>query len=417
MRRAQEVRRGRQVLGALLVGAVAMVACTGENDAPVATAPSTTTNPPRPHVDDGVLRIGALIPLNDPIGTKLATSFENAVADLNAAGGVLGSNVVALVEDEGSSSNSAAQATAKLVAAGADAIVGPTSSNTAIGALDEAIASGVVTCSATATALSLDDFPDQGLFFRSIPSDSLQAVAIALEAKSRGASSVAIIHVDDAYGRPYADAVAAALRSPSIQVTTIAVPFGDDDLAGDLGEFAAVGADTGIVLGDGADIARFLEAIGMRDDIQLSRVIVNDAARSPSARQTIAGLDAGFRNRIVGVTPQIMLSESDSSDDNAPFAPQIVDCVNLIALAAAQGRSDSPSVIASNMTSVSSGGKPCQTFAACIELLDAEEAIDYDGPKRITELARGGDPSRAFFNRFGFGDDGSDVYQSATAVG
>ena len=38
---------------------------------------------------------------------------------------------------------------------------------------------GLVACSPTAAAMALDDFPDRGLFVRTIPSDSLQAAAIA----------------------------------------------------------------------------------------------------------------------------------------------------------------------------------------------------------------------------------------------
>lgn len=407
-------------MAALAAGAVVAAACTNGDGDPLATVPTTTTEPDRPRVDDRQLQIGALIPVNDPtIGSNLTSTFEQAVEDINAAGGVLGRDVEMLLEDEGATATSAARATESLVDRGADAIVGPTSSNAAIGALDVAVAAGVVMCSATATAIALDDYPDDGLFFRSIATDALQAEAIAREATSRGAGRVVIIHVDDSYGRPYADAVAEALDAqPSIQVTSVAVPFGDDDLTDDLDEVAAANADTGIVLGNGDDIALFLEAIGARDDIDLTRIIVNDAARAPSSRPVIAGLDPTLRNRITGIAPQIVLPESSRSGSATPFASQVTDCVNLIALAAAQGASDSPAIIASQMTSVSSGGQECRTFAECITHLEAEEStqIDYDGPTRITELARDGDPSRAFFDKFVFRSDGSSLYEDSVAV-
>ncbi len=404
----------------MAVGAFVVTACTGGNDDPITSAPTTTTEPPRPRVDDGILRIGALIPLNDPtIGDDLTSSFELAVEAVNEAGGVLGSMVEIEIADEGASATSATQATNSLIEAGVDAIVGPTSSNTAIGALEAAVAGGVVTCSATAAAISLDEFPDDGLFFRSVATDSLQAAAIAREAEIRGAGSVVVVHVDDAYGQPYAAAVEDALASsPSIRVTTVAVPFDDDDLQDNLNDIAAIRADTGIVLGNGDDIALLLEAISTRDDIAFNQVIVNDAARAPSSRPVIAGLDPDLRTDIVGLSPQILLPESANADGDTPFASQVTDCVNLIALAAAQGDSDSPAIIASQMTSVSSGGEKCSTFAECMVFLDADEQvqIDYDGPTRITDLARDGDPSRAFFDRFSFRTDGSSVYDSSVAV-
>lgn len=412
----RRVERYAAITAVLLVAA----ACTGGSDEPTATVPSTTTEPPRERVDDGILRIGALIPLNDPtVAEDLTASFEAAIQEVNDAGGVLGRDVEMVIEDEGASPAAAAAATEALVESGVDAIVGPTSSNVAISALDVAVPAGVVTCSATATAISLDEYPDDGLFFRSVAPDSLQAAAIARQAENRTAGQVVIVHVDDAYGQPYASAVEDALGStPSIEVANVAVPFGDDDLADDLAEIATVSADTGIVLGNGDDIARLLEAMSARDDIDLSQIIVNDAARSASSRPVIAGLDPAFRNLIVGLSPQVLLPETAEDDDDRPFASQVTDCVNLIALSAAQADTDSPATIASQMTSVSSGGTECRTYAECVSILDADDLsqIDYDGPTRITELARDGDPSRAPFERFGFGPDGSSIFQTSLAV-
>lgn len=419
MRRAPQARRAPRCAALFLLAAVAVAACTGSDADPVATTTTTTTEPLRPRVDDDVLTIGALIPLTDPtVGLSLTSSFEAAVDAVNEAGGVLGRDVEMLVVDEGATVTSAAQATESLIDDGADAIVGPTSSNTAIGALDEAVAAGIVTCSATATAISLDDYPDAGLFFRSVATDSLQATAIAREAAGRTTGRVVIVHVDDAFGRPYAAAVADELSTQtSIQVTSVAVPFGDVDLQDDLDKVAASRADTGIILGNGDDIARFLEAIGARSNISFNQIIVNDAAQAPSSRPLIAGLEPAFRDRIVGVSPQIVLPESSNADGDGPFVSQVIDCVNLIALSATQGDSDSPAIIANQMTSVSSGGEKCRSFADCIERLGAGQEVDYDGPTRITELARDGDPSRAFFDRFVFRTDGSSVLDITIAIG
>lgn len=407
-----------QRLSAIALAAVAVLAaCTGNGSESTSTIATTTTVAAQLRVDDDVLRIGALIPINDPtVGATLLASFEAAVDAVNEAGGVLGQPVEFVVEDEGSSPTTAAQAAERLVAAGVDAIVGPTSSNNAIAALDETVAAGIVTCSATATAISLDDFPDNGLFFRSIASDSLQAQAIANLARTGGASRVAILHVDDAYGRPYANAVTAAIsaRSTSVDVVSIAVTVGDDDLSDELSAFAA--AEVGIVLGDGDSIARFLESIGQRDDIDVDPIIVNDAARSASSRPVIAALDPDLRNRIIGVTPRIVLPENITADD-VPFASQVTDCVNLIALSAEQGGTDDPAVVKSQMSSVSAGGETCRSFEECVDLLDDDTQINYDGPTRITVLARDGGTSRAFFDQFGFQADGSDVFDTGFAVG
>ena len=401
-----------------VVGVSALVAaCTGGGGSePPATVATTTTQvtPPRP--DDGVLTIGALIPSSDTrVDTSLRASFETAIDIVNGAGGVLGNDVEYLIIDEGQNAASASQAIEDLIEAGVDAIMGPASSNTALGALDVVVSNGIVSCSPTATAIALDGFPDDGLFFRSIATDSLQATAIAGEAQATGAGSVAIVHVDDAYGRPYAEAIAEALGD-DIAVETIAVPVDDDDFTDELDLLVDLGPQVVVSVGDGQAIASSLQAMGEREDLSVPRIFVNDAARSAASRPVIAELPATIRNRVEVIAPQITLRDGAIPENDIPFGPQVTDCVNLIALSAIQGGSDAPDVIAGQMSSVSDGGNVCRDFASCaLRLLDNQE-IDYDGPTGITDLGRNGDPSRAFFDLFRFAADGSDLFLRSVAV-
>ncbi len=218
-----------------------------------------------------------------------------------------------------------------------------------------------------------------------------------------------IFHVDDAYGRPYSDAVADAL-SDDIAVETIPIAVGDDDLTDELDRLAEIGPQVVVSVGSGEHTASLLQAMGERDDISVPTIIVNDAARSAASRPVIAGLPSTIRNRVLVVAPQIVLRDEVATIGNEPFGPQVTDCVNLLALSALQGNSDSPAVIAGQMSSVSDGGPICRDFATCaLRLADGQE-IDYDGPTAITDLARNGDPSRAFFDLFRFESDGSDNF-------
>jgi branched-chain amino acid transport system substrate-binding protein len=397
-------------LAILAVGAAVLVACTGGDSEPSATVATTTTEVTPERIDDGVLTIGALIPSAETgIDTALRASFERAIDAINEAGGVLGNEVEFMIEDEGQSGATASQAIENLVAMDVDAILGPSSSRVALQALDVAVANGIVSCSPTATSIALDEFPDDGLFFRSIATDSLQAIAIASQAKETGAGSVVIFHVDDAYGRPYSDAVADAL-SDDIAVETIPIAVGDDDLTDELDRLVEIGPQVVVSVGSGEDTASLLQAMGERDDLSVPTIIVNDAARSAASRPVIAGLPSTIRNRVLVVAPQIVLRDEVATADNEPFGPQVTDCVNLLALSALQGNSDSPAVIAGQMSSVSDGGPICRDFATCaLRLADGQE-IDYDGPTAITDLGRDGDPSRAFFDLFRFESDGSDNF-------
>ena len=410
MRRRGDQLRARRSLATFVAGAAVLVACTGGGSEPSATVATTTTEATRPRVDDGVLKIGALIPsAATGVDPALRASFERAIDTINEVGGVLGNDVEFVIEDEGQSGATASEAIESLVAMDVDAILGPTSSRVALEALDVAVANGIVACSPTATSIALDGFPDNGLFFRSIATDSLQAIAIASQAKETGAGSVVIFHVDDAYGRPYSDAVADAL-SDDIAVETIPIAVGDDDLTDELDRLAEIGPQVVVSVGSGEHTASLLQAMGERDDLNVPTIIVNDAARSAASRPVIAGLPSTIRNRVLVVAPQIVLRDEVATIGNEPFGPQVTDCVNLLALSALQGNSDSPAVIAGQMPSVSDGGPICRDFATCaLRLADGQE-IDYDGPTAITDLARNGDPSRAFFDLFRFESDGSDNF-------
>lgn len=392
------------------------MACSSGDDAtPPPTVVTTTTEPTPVRVNDGQLTIGALIPSGTPVVAEfLTTALESSIDEVNAAGGVLGSDVELIIADEGPTAATASQAIEELVEDGVDAIIGPTSSNTAIGALDATVANGIVTCSATATSIALDDYPDEGLFFRTIAPDSLQAIAIAEEAQGTGAGSVVIIHVDDAYGRPYAEAVEEALNP--IAVETIPITVGDDDLSDEIDTLVDAAPQAVVILGSGEDIATILGEMAQRDDFAVPNIIVNDDARRTASRPVISVLPEALRNRVVVVAPQIEQRRANATELGPPFGPQVADCVNLIALSAIQGQSDAPSVIAAQMSSVSDGGVICTSFQSCADRLAAGDEIDYDGPTGITVLDRNGDPSRAFFDFLRFDEDGSDVFQRDQAV-
>ena len=199
---------------------------------------------------------------------------------------------------------------------------------------------------------------------------------------------------------------------------TITFTDRDDDLSDEARQLLDSGAQVAIVLAGDDDGTRFLETLGELDTSALSTVVVNDAMRKPVTPERIAGLDDDLRNKIVGLSPQ-----AESADPDAPFDPpglfatNAYDCVNLIALAAVRADSDAPNDIAAQISSVSSSGSACRTFADCVAAIDGGLQVDYNGPSGLTEIARTGDPSRAAFDRFVYDSDGKDTLDRTVVVG
>lgn len=415
------IRRTGAARGAALVVALAIAAgCSDESGAdPDETAATTTTVVEQVHASDGRLTIGVMLPpaatlLHDPI----SNGVQSAIEQINLAGGVFGRRVELVMADEGDTAASGSDAVQALLDANVDAIVGPASSIVALNTLQAVVSNGVLACSPTAAALALDDFPDDGLFFRTVPSDSMQAKAIVQAAESTGVLSVAIAYVDDAYGRPLSAAVTDALASFPIEIVE-SVPFssGDDELDAEVDRIVASGARVVILLAGSNDGTQFLEALSEVEGSMFDGIIVNDALRAPESAQRIAGLPARIRGNILGVAPQAQSDDPERPfDPGGPFATQAFDCVNLITLAAGVADSDVGAQIAARLPSVSSGGSGCRTFADCSGKLASGLEVDYDGPSGLTEIGSNGDPRSANFDLFEFGDDGRDVPEGLLSV-
>lgn len=436
MRRSHPMRLGVGVVAL----AFAAAACTGDDAAPDPapdvtdnTASTSTTEAPR--VDDGVLRIGVLLPQTGDgatIGLPGIAAVQQSVQAINDAGGVLGEPVEYYVTDEGSDAASAAAGIQELLENDVDAVIGPASSTVALDTVGQLMDAGILTCSPTANALALDDFPDRDLFFRTVPSDSLQAKAISTVVERTGESTATVVYIDDAYGRPFADATIAALLARDREVLP-AVPIASDTETYDeiADQIAASNTGTIVILSDAAHGFDLLTALGtayvagMFADDRVPEIVVNDAMRRPPDPEMVTALPPAVREAVVGVSP-LGIPQADDLEPAGAFAINSLNCVNLVALSALQADSDDPEEMAAQMRSVSAQGRDCQYFSnrregddgevdaqgdeQCAELLADGLDINYDGPVRIFQFGDGGDPGRGYFQQFVFDDEtGFDV--------
>jgi branched-chain amino acid transport system substrate-binding protein len=59
------------------------------------------------------------------------------------------------------------------------------------------------------------------------------------------------------------------------------------------------------------------------------------------------------------------------------------------------------------------GGTKCSTYAECVELIDAGEEIQYQGPSAVGPFNDKNDPSSAFIGIFKYNDVNVPVYVSS----
>jgi ABC-type branched-subunit amino acid transport system substrate-binding protein len=171
---------------------------------------------------DGILKIGSIMPETGSLAFLGAPEFaglEYAIAEINAAGGVLGNPVEYSKGDSGDTSTDTATVTAtRLLGEGVDAMIGPASSGVALTIIDQVTAAGVTLFSPANTSPALSTYDDKGLYFRNAPPDGLQGAIVANLVLEDGAASAYILNLDDSYGNGIADVVAAVLEESGVTV-------------------------------------------------------------------------------------------------------------------------------------------------------------------------------------------------------
>ena len=140
---------------------------------------------------------------------SLAPSIEAgaqlAVEQINAQGGLYGFPVTMVRADTGLDAVQAQQAINRLAEEGVPAVVGALSSHVTAGAIQAAVKNRIVLVSPAATASALSSVSDKGLFFRTAPSDALQAQLLAdLASQQEGRETVAIVYPQDTAGSVFA---------------------------------------------------------------------------------------------------------------------------------------------------------------------------------------------------------------------
>ena len=160
---------------------------------------------------DGTLTIGTLLPQSGDLaflGPPEFAGVDLAVQEINENGGVLGKNVKQVKADSGDGTpNIAPSETDKLLRGGADVIVGAASSSVSLSVIDKIVQAGVVQISPANTSTAFDTYADQGLYFRTAPSDVLQGSVMANLVLSDGYDNVAILARQDSYGEALAENV------------------------------------------------------------------------------------------------------------------------------------------------------------------------------------------------------------------
>lgn len=422
-------------LVALATGLLLVAAACDEDSSSVPTtslpAPTTpTTRPARGNVD-GVLTLGVLLPSSGPasgLGASMSRGVELAVSEINRAGGVNGRPVRLVLADEGTGPATAAEAVdTLLVEQEADVIIGPASARVALTLLDQVVRQDALVCSPSNSAIALSDFPDRGLYFRTMPSDSLQAKALARAIAGTGLGTASVLYPNDDYGRRFAELLTSDLEQLEVGVVA-SIPYDtSSDAFGPVARRALDPAPEALaVLGPaqpGGEVLAALRQAGAPPD----RVptFVTDAMRRADLSDQV---EAGRPTSVTGITGTAPAAVPTSATwfldalgafapgTSASYASYAYDCANLVALASLATGSDDPLVVRQQMAPISRSGGTCRNFVECAPLVNEGRNVDLEGASGPIDLSDTGDPSGAIYDQFTFDETGRDVLERQLVV-
>ena len=400
-----------------------LAGCTAATPAPHPS--STASAAPKP--GDGVLRVGTLFPTSGGasyLGPALAAGAALAVADLNAAGGVEGKPVELVARDSGDATTTTLETSfADLVAHGVDVVIGPASSLLAARLIPLAAEAGIPVISPAATFPDLTTADDDGYFFRTIAAYGHQGLALGQVLSEKGPAKVALLYIDDEFGRALAPALTDGLDAHgSTLVLSQAIPAGTTDLSITIGQLKEAAPDA-VVLGStyasvDATKALITAVIGAGyggAKLWLTTQNTGDYSQAlPNGTLTgVNGIIEGYPADDAFIT---RLKTVDASLGTYHYAPEAYDAVVLAGLAAEQS-GDTGTAIAGSLGDVSVGGLKCGSFAECLAPLRSGEGVDYDGVSGPLNFTPEGDISPAYYGLYAYDGESRFVFGRGVLAG
>ena len=362
--------------------------------------------------DGHAIKMGIILGFTGPIESltpAMAASAELAFKEASDSGSLLGGKSISVERADSTCTDSAAATSAAevLVSNGVAAIMGADCSGvTKAIATNVAVPNGVVMISPSATSPSLTDLADNGLFFRTAPSDKRGGQVLADATKDKKIKSVAITYTNNDYGKGLADMYKLGLASHGIKVTTeISHEDGKADYTSEVATLASAGGDAVAVLGyldqGGKGIIQAALDSGAFDTFVLGDGMIGqslvdafgkDLSKSIATRPGSTGKGAGMFESV---------ARAANIDPEAPYTASSYDAGALLVLAIQAGNSADRASIAKNVMDVANapGTKiyPGELKKG-LDLLAKGQKIDYEGASDVT-FTKEGDATGSFLEQ------------------
>ncbi|WP_180682370.1 ABC transporter substrate-binding protein [Tepidicella baoligensis] len=349
------------------------------------------------------VKIGVLLGYTGPIESltpAMAASAELAMKEVSDSGLLLGGAKVQPVRADSTCVDAAAATAAaeRLVTSErVAAIVGADCSGVTTAVVQNvAVPRGVLMISPSATSPALSTVRDNGLFFRTAPSDARQGEVIAEMLREKGIRRAALTFTNNDYGRGLANSIQTHFEKLGGRITISAAhEDGKGDYTAEVAALAAAGGDILVVAGyvdqGGRGIIR-----SALDSGAFSRFFLPDGMIGDSLPQAIGrGLNGSF-----GVAPgtdspggQRFETIAKAANINiGPYTHQSYDAAALILLGMQAAKSTDSAKVKEKIMEIANGpGEKIYAgeLAKGLKILAEGGKINYEGASAVRFIEPG----------------------------
>ena len=310
-----------------------------------------------------------------------------------------GAMVTSIRADDGCIDNGLAVSSAeRLISEGINGLIGGDCSGVTGAILQNvAIPNGMVMISPSATSPGLTTMEDNGLFFRTSPSDAREGEVMAEILKERGVESIALTYTNNDYGKGLADAIESSFKEAGGEVTIVAAhEDGKADYSAEMGALASAGGDLLVVAGyldqGGAGIIKAALDSGAWDTFGLPGGMIGENLPKNIGPDLDGsyGQIAGSEGQ--GIETFTKMAEEAGFDGTSPYTPESYDAAALFLLAMQAANSTDPAEYKEKILEVANApGEKIYPgeLGKALELIKNGTDVDYVGASAVELIGPG----------------------------
>mgnify|MGYP003670397238 CR=1 FL=1 len=350
------------------------------------------------------VKIGVILGFTGPLESitpAMGAGAELAMAEVSDSGALLDGAKVTSIRGDSTciDAGAATSAAERLITSDkVSAIMGADCSGVTGAILQNAARpNGIVMISPSATSPGLSTAEDDGLFFRTAPSDARQGVIMTEILQDRGVKEVAVTYTNNDYGKGLADAFQAAFEEAGGTVTiSTSHEDGKADYSAEVGALASAGGETLVVAGyvdqGGSGIVRSSIDTGAFDTFYFPDGMVGEKLNENFGAELNGSYGAYPGTDSEGAAKFVELAKAAGFDGTGAFAPESYDAAALIMLAMQAADSmDSADFKDKVMDVANAPGEKIYPgeLAKALELIKEGKDVDYEGASAVELIGPG----------------------------